>query len=1301
VLVRKDASLTLDTLDNQAGGSIVAEGALTLAAGSLANAAAATLQSGAAASITAGEAVNAGMLLLSQRPGGTATLDIAGSLANAGTLQAAGGLRMEVADTFDNTGTVQVAGGLDLDAATFTNTGAGAVAVSGDLRLNADTLRNAASIAAAGRADVQAGVLANESAGTLRGASGLSVAFDAPEFDNAGLLQAGTGQSGDTAMLRLYSATGALRNSGDLQAGTLDLTATALTNSGSMTAAAGGSVLTALAGDFHNALGGTVTLGGAGSGTSLVTAAAIANDGTLQSQDGMQLAVGSGGFATTGTVRAAGDLAIVSRDASSYAASVKGELSAGGVLSVDGDAASSLQLAGAADVQGGSVAVRTGRLDLGADAALVSRGSMALDVQDLTLASEATSDGTTVTVRTGHILGALDGAADARVDVRVGNAFTNDGLVYSATDLDVRAPHLAVGADGAFSALHDLHLAATAGQLDLLAGTPDAAAGTLTNQGLLYAGNDLSARVNGTLTNQGAINAGHTVDLLANTLVNNRDIDSQGDLRIIATNLRNEVTGGDRRVFTSTIDASAWVRVGSEWDDGDKGGNVDKARNWQRSYTETLAFRPGEEPTYWPRLTAQNDAALYFHTGSNLGGLVQAVDSVLLQGFTAQAGGTALVPDVLDDAGRQVVAPTGGDVPSFTNNSLAQVLTYRRRLHTETQKLNAAGPDIKEDWHWCSVGSDAVCRGDDDHTGYPVEIDVVDRVDAINPPGYSGARIYTARLNGGGFTLYNEGSTTAASFEPSRLLGDGAVPLLGAPRQEPLHAQPSGLPGAGTRTGWTPIDLEIHPLVVAGADGQPLQAGLSLGGMQLRLPAGVNGLFVVSQDPASGYLIESNPLYQVGSPVAGSDYLRERLGLDTDGLLLRLGDGSYEAWVVQQQLLAQTGSMLLKGQTSLAGQMTALWDNAAEAGAALGLVWGTPLTQKQQAALQKDIVWMVSTEVNGRAVLVPVVYLSQATKDGVRKGAILSAQEGTLTVDGVADSGTVEGVTVKNEPTGGGGKRGVGAGGPGSAMGIPPQFRDQSFEIVKAYLLSASGGKEVAFGDVNAWLAKNKDDPAAIGAVLPYAYQRFMSLATGGGVMSASDKAFVTFVGEYAKQQRLAAIDDALSAYATWKAGPKLGQEGKHALLTSLFDLGESPPDSIKKLAESGISWNDNAEAQRIGAMLGSSVGAGAAGGAAGGASAALMNQIFPYLGRALASATGSSITALSTAAGPLAIVTAAAMIAGQAIDKIVKDSSFEKDLRKLRAECEGVAASNVGYWLEKDGGGAQFLMSMAKMMAN
>ena len=98
----------------------------------------------------------------------------------------------------------------------------------------------------------------------------------------------------------------------------------------------------------------------------------------------------------------------------------------------------------------------------------------------------------------------------------------------------------------------------------------------------------------------------------------------------------------------------------------------------------------------------------------------------------------------------------------------------------------------------------------------------------------------------------------------------------------------------------------------------------------------------------------------------------------------------------------------------------------------------------------------------------------------------------------------------------------------------------------------------------------------------------------------------------------------------------------------------------------------------------------------AGAASAALMNQIFPFLARAV----NSSVTALSTASGPFAIITAAATIAGQAIAKIVKDASFEKDLRKLRAEAMEVPASDVGYWLKKEGGSAQFLMSMAKMMA-
>jgi hypothetical protein len=625
---------------------------------------------------------------------------------------------------------------------------------------------------------------------------------------------------------------------------------------------------------------------------------------------------------------------------------------------------------------------------------------------------------------------------------------------------------------------------------------------------------------------------------------------------------------------------------------------------------------------------------------------------------------------------------------------LAQVTTSYERRHTQTRKLVAAGPAVKEDWHWCALGSDVVCNA-----GYLTPVNIVDGVQPINPAGYSGARIYTASLEGSGFTFFNEGSTTPAPFDSAALqvtqllvLGSGYTP-------PPVTVHPSGLPGAGTRTGWTPVDLAIHPLTVTGSDGQPLQAGLVFGGTRLQLPTGINGLFVAAKDPAAGYLIESNPLYQVGSPFAGSDYLRERLGLDTDTTQLRLGDGSYEAWIVQQQLLAQTGSMLLKGSSSLAAQMQALWDNAATAAKDLGLVWGMALSAEQQAGLQRDIVWMVATEVNGRSVLVPVVYLSQATKDGIRKGAIVAAGTGSLQVDGLANSGPIEGVEVKNEAAGFRTKAGLGGGTP-ATMGLPPQFRDQSFEIVKAYLLSASSDQTVRFGDVNTWLAANKSNPDALGKVLPYAFERFMSLATGEGALSESDKAFVSYVGEYAKSQRIAAVDAALDEYQKWKAGPKLGSQGNHALLTSLFDLGESPPDSIMKLAKAGITFGSDAEAERIGSMLGSSFGALGAGGAAGGASAALMNQIFPYLGRALASAAGSSITALSTASGPLAIVTATAMIVGQAIDKLVKDASFEKDLRKLRAQYEEVPGSDVQYWLKKQGGPEQIMMSLTKLMA-
>lgn len=1259
VLAEADASVTAGSFVNDAGAALVSQGVLSLSADSLENRAGAVIQSRLGASLAAGGVDNRGTLLLSQSAAGTGVMAVSGTLSNRGAIESTGGLD-----------------------------------------LSAGTLENHGGIAAQGFTQLAVtGSLANEASGIIRGATGLSAEFGT-ELVNAGLLQAGTGAAGATTFLGLYSEAGHLGNTGSIEGGMLDANIGSLENNGAITGAGGGSWLV-VDGELANRAGATLTLGDA-SATSLVEAGRIANAGTLQTQGGVSLALGDDGLLNTGSLLVGGALGISARGGNAYAAEMSGQVRAGESLTVQGDAGSSLVLSGTANVQAGTVDIRTGVLTIGARSALVAQKSVGVEVGTLELAEATEIAGGVETVVTGRLLGAMAREAGTQVNVAATGDLAIAGLIYSGTSLNVTAPNIHVKENAALSALDNLTVTANAGEFDLLAAGADPAAGRLFNEGLLFAGKTLSAHAHGELRNRGFIAAGTqgvddgTILLTANTLVNNRDIVSEGDVRVVATRLRNEVEGGDRRVFREVW--GGWS-VWDEWDDNGDGGNLDFGRTYGRSGQQFLEWLPGEMPTVWPRLTATKRVELYFNSGSNLGGLIQGVGSVLLQGFVAGTEGTDLVPGVTDGAGRRVIAPVSANMASFENNSLATVVTDRIRRHTHTRKeAGPAGGDEIYDWTPCAPGMDPICVDSDNgvQRGFVVETDTITHVQTTQIPGYAGARIYTASLSGGGFVLYNEGSSTPATFTAPALQTTTTLLTTGRPAPQPGAPAPSALPGTGTQTGWIPVETAIQPVTVVGADGQPLQTGITFGGISVKLPNGPNSLFVLAKDPSAGYLIEGNPLYGVGSASAGSDYLRDRLGFSTDEALLRLGDGAYESWLVQQQLIAQTGSMLLKGYGSQDAQMRGLMDNAAKQASVLGLVWGRPLTAQQQAALRSDIVWMVSTVVNGQTVLVPVVYLSQATKDGIRTGAIIAADESTLKVGGVANSGTID-ANVELATQAGRGGLGIG---PTGSLGLPLSYRDQSFEIVKAYLLSESPDKTVRFGDVNVWLEKNKSNPAAIGEVLPFAFQRFMSLAQGGGIMSESDKSFVTFVGEFAKAQRLAAIDDALAAYDAWKKGPKLGQQGKHTLLTSLFDLGESPPDTIMALAKSGITWQSEDEAKRIGTMLGVSVGAGAAGGAAGGASAALMNQIFPYLGRALASAAGSTITAAGTATGPLAIVTAAAAIAGQAVAKVVKDANFEKDLLKLRSEYEGVAGSNVQYWLQKEGGAEQIMLSMAKMMA-
>lgn len=866
-----------------------------------------------------------------------------------------------------------------------------------------------------------------------------------------------------------------------------------------------------------------------------------------------------------------------------------------------------------------------------------------------------------------------------------------------------------------------------------------------------------------TLTAQGEITAGNNMNIVANTLINNSDIttlNAGGTLQIVATTLRNEVQGGDQRVITTNYNPNwltaslgdtgnayqtpgtpaGWTSIGSQWSQY-VFPDLYEANNYYLNYWEKTAFSENLKPVYNPTIIAAGNAALYFHNGSNLAGLIQATGNLTMQGFVTQqaqqtpsgpaAPSGAMLGNMQDGVGNYVVAPPGttspNNVPVFTNDSLQEQMLQYAIYRTADKQWEALGNLQYTAWGWCSPNSGSsgagggICQSNGRGYGFtPVNMVVNAQAnpDAINSPG---ARIYANALAGGDFTLYNQATVAPAAYDVGSstpafstdlsaissvnsggtarvvtpLLTTSAAPSPGSVNTAPPttpQPQSTVLPGLGNQTGWTPVSSNVV------SNG----SSLTFGGISIHVPTSPNGMFILAPNPKAGYLIEGNPLYLTGSTV-GSDYLMTLLGFSTDATTIRLGDGSYETWLVQQELITQTGSMLLKGYGSLADEMRGLMKAASmEQTNGLGLIWGQAPTDAQLAKLTSDIVWMVKSTVNGQEVLVPVVYLCKATKDSIQSGAIIQANSGTLKVNGQGNNGTVVGVAVTNV---GGGK-----GQPSlfPSVGGGQNFNDETFQIIKTYLQSTNGGAALGISDVNGWLAKNQNDPTALGKVLPYAYERFMSLAEsmqhGQGQMSANDIAFVNYVAEYAKQQRLAAIQKALNDYDAWKKDED-ASSSKNKTLTSLFGHNAIPPQWIMNEGESGILLGDQAHQQALGTMVGTAFGVLAGGAAAGAAAggAVLAGGALTATGTVMTSSLmpfASAATVEASAGGPVGILAAFATMAAVGIYELVEGMTFYDRMKKMQQTVEAHSATDFNYWLgDVKGGAMQMSLSLAQLM--
>jgi filamentous hemagglutinin family protein len=787
-------------------------------------------------------------------------------------------------------------------------------------------------------------------AGKISADSGKITGRISGALDNSGTLHAKT--TLDLAD-KANGNTGTLTNSGTILAeGALGARITSLTNS-NVIQGTGANAIT-VANTLTNASGAKILFSGTGS-SGTVSAGTLSNAGDILSASTLDMTIGTTlTNAALAKMIAADGFTVRGLTNASYAVNNSALLqSTNGLLDIKGNgggSAVSVSALGAAGVfVGDEIDVKASSVSIADGSGFTAQKALTLQTGSLTIAGQNS-----------HIIAAKSGTGTGTVTSAAG--FTNNGVIHSGYDLAVSAPSITNSGTAAISALHDL--------------TVNATGGNLSNSGLLYSGNTLTAGSTSTFTNTrtGTINTAQDAALSAVIFINNNAINALRDIVISATTFRNETPDGDTRVWNyastnfnpggghyETINGNqVWVEYGHEFDQDPRGGaqegdtvgadagswaftqyddctnpindGGDKTCRYTATFTTSQTYAT---PFNKPTLLAGRDMKIQnFDTGVNYGGVISAVRELNIHGNTGA---------------------------SFTNDSLDRLKLYWVAQWNHYEDCNNITRSSCSDWvNYRSY--DKRITDKDPNNPNTTGIVVI---------GTAGAGISAGSL------VFNVGS----------LVNNNAVQTVSAP--------------GGTSPGGTTADTSgITPT--------------SFGGINIALPTNPNGFFVISKAPGSKYLVETNPLY-ASSDALGSDYLAKRFGLNPDLIQRRMGDASYEMYLIRQQLIAKLGNNLLVRGESEAQQMQRLMDNGADIGKALGLTYGQALTDEQIASLSGDMVWMVETEVNGEKVLAPVVYLSQATKNAIATGAVITANNVNMQLASLTNTGgTIQGSNALN-----------------------------------------------------------------------------------------------------------------------------------------------------------------------------------------------------------------------------------------------------------------------------------------------
>ena len=185
-----------------------------------------------------------------------------------------------------------------------------------------------------------------------------------------------------------------------------------------------------------------------------------------------------------------------------------------------------------------------------------------------------------------------------------------------------------------------------------------------------------------------------------------------------------------------------------------------------------------------------------------------------------------------------------------------------------------------------------------------------------------------------------------------------------------------GVLGVGGRAGSFVFDF-LRQFNLVGANGSFSIAG---GGR----------LFTFNDSPDTKFLFTTNPGFASVGALLDSSFFFDQLGVDRGTNFTRLGDGFFRLQLITQQIRAATSEAQLPQFGDTLDQAKGLLESALAQKDRLKLSLGVALTGDQIANLTSSIVWYVKSNIAGRDVLLPVVYLAASDTKAIKGGAIIS-----------------------------------------------------------------------------------------------------------------------------------------------------------------------------------------------------------------------------------------------------------------------------------------------------------------------